>query len=170
MMLWLLGSSNSTMTIFVWYILVIPHFELCENLARYNIILSPDYLRSSHGFVKYHAAYNLCILWSKASSIVCGKRNKANLRDLMAATGLLILLKLHSNRRLFWAVWPWNLMDNLKKTIEHFCYATSSFVHHFVALVNSNWSYSPEMPNLAQNRRFFLALWPWNLTDDLQKQ
>ena len=56
--------------------------------------------------------------------------NKANLRDLIAATGLIILLKLDSNRRFF----------------------------------------SREMPNLAQNRRFFLAVWPWNLTDDLQKQ
>ena len=36
--------------------------------------------------------------------------------------------------------------------------------------MNSNWSYSPETPNLGQNRRFFLAVWPWNLTDDLQKQ
>ena len=34
--------------------------------------------------------------------------------------------------------------------------------------VNSNWSYSPEMPNLGQNRRFFLSRvtlefygWPW---------
>ena len=58
------------------------------------------------------------------------KRNKANLRDLIAATGLVILLELDSNRRFF----------------------------------------SRETPNLGQNRRFFLAEWPWNLTDDLQKQ
>ena len=57
-------------------------------------------------------------------------KNKANLRDLIAATGLVILLKLDSNRRIF----------------------------------------SRETPNLGQNRRFFLAEWPWNLTDDLQKQ
>ena len=66
----------------------------------------------------------------------------------------------------------------------------------------SNWSYSPETPNLGQNRLFFLshvtlkfdrwpsktighlfnatsgfvrhfdfvAVWPWNLMDDLEKQ
>ena len=28
--------------------------------------------------------------------------------------------------------------------------------------MNSNWSYSLEMPNLGLNRRFFLAVWPWN--------
>ena len=38
-------------------------------------------------------------------------KNKANLRDLIAATGLIISLKLDSNRRF----WPWNLMDDLKK-------------------------------------------------------
>ena len=57
-------------------------------------------------------------------------KNKANLRDLIAATGLVILLKLDSNSRFF----------------------------------------SRETPNLVQNQRFFLAEWPWNLTDDLQKQ
>ena len=36
--------------------------------------------------------------------------------------------------------------------------------------MNSNWSYSPGTPNLGQNRQFFLAVWPWNLTDDLEKQ
>ena len=57
-------------------------------------------------------------------------KNKANLRDLIAATGLVILLKLDSNSRFF----------------------------------------SREKPNLGQNQLFFLAEWPWNLTDDLQKQ
>ena len=35
--------------------------------------------------------------------------------------------------------------------------------------MNSNWSYSPETPNLGKNRRFFLAMWPCNLMDDLEK-
>ena len=44
--------------------------------------------------------------------------------------------------------WPWETIGNL-------CYAASRFKHHFVPLVNSHWSYSPETPNLGQNRRFF---------------
>ena len=45
--------------------------------------------------------------------------------------------------------WPW-------KTIE----GTSSFLFQALCiisypLVNSNWSYSPETPNLGQNQRFF---------------
>ena len=59
--------------------------------------------------------------------------NKAKLRDLIAATGLVILLKLDSNRRFFGRVtlkfdgWP-------QKTIGHLFTATSSFVQHFVAI------------------------------------
>ena len=55
--------------------------------------------------------------------IIFASYNKANLRDLIAATGLVILLKLDSNCLFF----------------------------------------SRETPNLGKN-------WPWNLTDDLQKQ
>ena len=55
--------------------------------------------------------------------------NKANLRDLIAATGLIILLKfypiIHFSARvtLKFNGWPW-------KTIGHLFYSTSSFVHH----------------------------------------
>ena len=31
-------------------------------------------------------------------------------------------------------MWPWNLMDDLKKTIGHIFYTTSSFVHQFKAI------------------------------------
>ena len=157
-------------------------------------------------------------------SLICAwKKNKANLRDLIAATGLVI--KLDSNRQFFhpcdreiwwmtsknnrtlllycvklcasfqiyWWIqtgftvqkrsirveigdmlsrvtlkfdgWPW-------KTTGHLFYATSSFVQHFVAigLVNSNWSYSPEMPNLGQIRRFLelcdLEIWRMTLQNN----
>ena len=58
--------------------------------------------------------------------------------------------------------WPW-------KTIGHPFYTTSSIVHHFKAMVNSNWSYSPETLNSGQNRWFFCPLWPWNPIDDLKQ-
>ena len=78
--------------------------------------------------------------------------NKANLRDLIAATGLVILLKLDSNRRFFSRETP-NLGQNrwffsrvtLKfdgwpsKTIGHLFYATSSFVQHFVTIGEFNF-------------------------------
>ena len=61
-------------------------------------------------------------------------------------------------------VWPW-------KTIGHRFYAILKVLCIISwPLVNSNWSYSPETPNLGQNRRFFLAVWPWNLTYYIEKQ
>ena len=57
--------------------------------------------------------------------------NKANLRDLIAATGLVILLKLDANRRFFARVkfhgWP-------RKIIRHVFYTTSSFVYYFISV------------------------------------
>ena len=121
------------------------------------------------------------------------------------------------------AVWPWNLVDDLDKTIGHLFYATSSFVNYFKAIGEfklewqsgnssiplkisdicplSPWKF---MDDLKNNRApllcyfkisasfhshlwirtgvpvrkipiwgqnwYFLALWPWNLTDNLDKQ
>ena len=83
-------------------------------------------------------------------------RNKANLRVLIAATGLVILLKLDSNHRFFAHVtlkfdgWP-------RKIIRHVFYTTSSFNLCIISDPSgiSNWRYSPETANLGQNRRFF---------------
>ena len=59
-----------------------------------------------------------------------------------------------SKSTIFWAVWPWNLTDDLEKqqdtSPKHYqaiCIISSSYV-------NSNWSYSPETPNLGEIQRF----------------
>ena len=58
---------------------------------------------------------------------------KANLRDLIAATGLVILVQLDSNRRFVDRVtlkfdgWP-------RKIVRHISYTTSSFVYHFISI------------------------------------
>ena len=59
-----------------------------------------------------------------------------------------------------------------QKIIRHVFYTTSSFNLCIISdpSGNSNWRYSPETANLSQNRRFFLAVWPSNLTYDLEKQ
>ena len=149
-------------------------------------------------------------------------KNKANLRDLIAATGLVILLKLDLNRRFFslcdleiWWMTPknnrapllcyfklfasfrshwwiqtgvtvqkhliWVKIDvffsgvTLKfdgwpsKTIEHLFYATSSFVQHFVAIGEFKLELESGNAQSGSNATFFRAVWPWNLTNDLQK-
>ena len=104
-------------------------------------------------WLKFH--WSLFLMIKKQKKTNKTKQNKANLRDLIAATGLVILLKLDLNFSIFQPVWPWNLMDDPKKQK-----GTSSMLLWALCiisypLVNSNWSYSPETPNLGQNRRFF---------------
>ena len=149
--------------------------------------------------------------------------SKANLRDLIAATGLVTLLKLDSNRRFFslcdleiWCMTPtnnrapllyyiklftsfqihqwiqtgvtvrerstWVKIDDflsrmtLKfdgwpwKTIEHLLYVISSFVHHFVAIGEFKLQLQSRNAQFESKSMIFLAAWPWNLTNDLEKQ
>ena len=60
-------------------------------------------------------------------------------------------------------VWPW-------KTIGHLFYATSSFVHHFVAIRDFKLELQSGNAQFGSNSTIFRAAWPSNLTDDLQKQ
>ena len=57
----------------------------------------------------------------------------ANLRVLIAATGLVILPKLDLNRR-FFSPCDLEIWWMTQKTIGHLFYATLSFLHHFVAI------------------------------------
>ena len=59
--------------------------------------------------------------------------------------------------------WPW-------KTIGHLIYATSSFVHHFVPIGEFKLDLQSGNAQCGSNSTIFRALWPWNLTDDLEKQ
>ena len=59
--------------------------------------------------------------------------------------------------------WPW-------KTIGHLFYATLSFVHHFTAIGEFQLELQSGNAQCGSNSTTFLAVWPWNLTDDLEKQ
>ena len=58
-------------------------------------------------------------------------------------------------------VWPW-------KTIEHLFYATSSFMHHFVAIGEFKLEWESGNAQFGSNSTIFRAVRPWNLTDDLE--
>ena len=60
-------------------------------------------------------------------------------------------------------VWPW-------KTIGHLFYATASFVHHFVAIGDSKLEIQSGNAQFGSKSTIFRAVWPWNLTHDLEKQ
>ena len=59
--------------------------------------------------------------------------------------------------------WPW-------KTIEHLFYATTSFVHHFIAIGEFKLELQSGDTQFGLKEMIFLAVWPWSLTDDLEKQ
>ena len=59
--------------------------------------------------------------------------------------------------------WPW-------KTIGHLFNATSNFVYHFLAIGDFKLELQPGNAQSGSNLTFFRAVWPWNLTDDLEKQ
>ena len=56
------------------------------------------------------------------------------------------------------------------KTIGHLSIATSSFVHHFVAIGEFKLELQSGNPQSGSNLTNFGAVRPWNLTDDLAKQ
>ena len=59
--------------------------------------------------------------------------------------------------------WPW-------KTIGHLFNATSSFVHHFVAIDDSKLKLQSRNAQFGSKSTIFRAMWPCNLTCDLEKQ
>ena len=75
-----------------------------------------------------------------------------------------------SNSTIFRVVWPWNLTDDLWETIGHLFNATSSFVHHFVAIGEFKLELQSGNAQSGSNSTIFRAMWPWNFTDDLEKQ
>ena len=59
--------------------------------------------------------------------------------------------------------WPW-------KTIGHLSFAVSSFVQHFIAIGEFKLELLSGNAQFGSNSKIFRAVWPWNLTDDLEKQ
>ena len=59
--------------------------------------------------------------------------------------------------------WPW-------KTIGHLFYVASSFMHHFIVIGKFKQKLQSGNAQFGSKSTIFLVVWPWNLTDDLQKQ
>ena len=59
--------------------------------------------------------------------------------------------------------WPW-------QTIGHLFYAISSFVYHFIAIGQFKLELQSGNPKFWAKAAIFCPVWPWNLTDDLEKQ
>ena len=55
------------------------------------------------------------------------------------------------------------------KNKGHLFYATSRFEHHFIAICEFELESQSEKSQFWVKIDIFLALWPWNLTDNLEK-
>ena len=107
------------------------------------------------------------MVWKKLSAYIL-LWNKANLRDLIAATGLVIsnwiqIVNFSARVTVKFDGWPC-------KTIGHLFYATSSFVHHFVPIGEFKLKLQSGNAQSGSNWMVFRAVRPSNLTDDLAKQ
>ena len=58
--------------------------------------------------------------------------------------------------------WPW-------KTTGHLSFVVSSFVQHFIAISEFKLELQSGNAQFGSNSTLFRAMWPWNLTDDLEK-
>ena len=65
-------------------------------------------------------------------------------------------------------MWPWNLMDDPRKTIQHLFYATLSFLHHFVAIGEFKLELQSGNTKFGSNSTIFFSCvtlkfdwWPW---------
>ena len=94
--------------------------------------------------------------------------NKANLRDLIAATGQVIsnwiqIVNFSALVTVKFDGWP-------RKTIGHFFYTKSSFVHHFKSISEFKLDLQSRNTQFRSKLVICYPMWPWNLMDDLGKQ
>ena len=70
----------------------------------------------------------------------------------------------------FSTLWRQNLTDDIEKKIGHLFYATSSFVFHFIAICEFKMELQSGNAKFWSKSVTFCAMWPGNMTDDLEKQ
>ena len=58
---------------------------------------------------------------------------------------------------LFCSVWPWNLMDDIWKTIRHLFYVASNCVHHFIANIKFNLELQSRNAKFVWKSAFYLS-------------
>ena len=108
-------------------------------------------------------------LWTRTHQTICCKaflswNNKANLRDLIAATGLVIsnwiqIVNFSACVTVKFDGWP-------RKTLGHFFYTTSSFVHHFKSIDEFKLDLQSRNAQFGSKLVICYHVWPWNLMND----
>ena len=77
-----------------------------------------------------------------------------------------------SKLAIFCPMWPWNLTNWPRKTIGHFFYAASNFVHHFIAISEFKLELQSGNTQFVSKSMIFYSrvTLKWRMTDDLEKE
>ena len=105
-------------------------------LSFYKDVVLTLSTKRSYQIVPFKRAF-LCVFHQYFSAYVAKCKlllKKANLRDLIAATGLVFLPKIGFKSLIFLAHVTMKFYGRPQKTIGHLFYTMSSFVHHFKAI------------------------------------
>ena len=103
--------------------------------------------------------------WANADNLqeVLTRDNKANLRDLVAATGLVISNAIQIDfQPLKFDRWP-------RKTIGDIYHAPRSHAYHFISLHEFKLELLSRNAQIGAKSSIFRLARPWNVTDDLEK-
>ena len=119
-----LYTIHSLFSYYYYHLYVTYFMQGYSILHRGNFVIVAWHRSLSHSDISGESDEKL--------ATVCDGNNKANLRDLIAATGLVIsnwiqIVNFSAHVTVKFDGWPC-------KTIGHLFYATSSFLHHFVPI------------------------------------
>ena len=176
---WIPGGENLVFTVVIHYLRsLLRQFAHARTIDKYDVTIPVPHV---HVMSQINCGDVTMLIQKRMSLaatakpamdifcvIVCSEHNKANLRDLIAATGLLIsnwiqIVNFSAHVTVKFDGWPC-------KTIGHLFYATSSFVHLFVPIGEFKLKLQSWNAQSGSNWMIFRAVRPWNLTDDLAKQ
>ena len=118
-MTWMICESYETMHVFFFLFFFFggggggqTNFHVIKRLNHISVLQNP--INKTKAILDIHAIISQAEINNKRAELR-KKKNKANLRDLIAATSLVILLKIGFKSLIFLSMWPSNLMNNLEK-------------------------------------------------------
>ena len=107
--------------------------------------------------------YGTCYILHQALSIISNPSLNPNLRYSSELSIWVEIGDILSRVTLKFDGWPW-------KTIGHLFLTTLSFVHHSKAMGEFKLELQSGNAQFGSKSTIFCPVWPWTLTDDLEKQ
>ena len=132
------------------------YFKLCASFQSHLRIQIGVTVRKCSILVKIDDCFVPCDLEICWTTI-----NKASLKNMIAATGL-VIVDFSAHVTLKFDGWP-------RKKIGHLFYTTSSFVHHLKSISEFKLELQSRNAQFG-SKSIFWAAWPCNLTYDLEKR